>query len=66
MEYQQRLSHFFKTFYDHFECCITMGNILFEWFLKQSYIPPIIFLVIIDWITTITTVDRPLDPILLA
>ena len=54
-----------KTFYEHFECSVIMGNDLSEWFSVQSgvrkgcIISPILFLVAIDWITTNTTADRP-------
>ena len=54
-----------KTFYEHFECSVIMGNDLSEWFSVQSgvrqgcIISPILFLVAIDWITNNNTADRP-------
>ena len=65
MEYQSKIISIIKTFCEHFECSVIMGNYLSEWFSVQSgvrqgcIISPILFLVAIDWITTNTTADRP-------
>ena len=62
-EFQLRLS---LKFYDHFECSVILDNkTLSEWFQVKSglrqmcILSLILFLVIIDWATRMTTSDKP-------
>ncbi len=59
------MTQIIKTFYDHFECSVIMGNTISKELSVQSrvrqgcIISPVLFLVTIDWIITDAAADKP-------